>query len=170
MRPFISKASIGPALEQPPDALVQAFYACVPDAFVDSTFVPNISAAAGAYILVVRLAQPAIFNRAATAPHRFSPGWYAYAGSARGPGGIGARLARHLRSEKRPHWHIDQLTSSPQASVWGLPAAGASECDLVARLLSSGQFEAPCPGFGSSDCRDCRSHLLAWMPQVTPQC
>lgn len=164
---FKSKTLSGPAPEQPPDALMQALHASVPGALVDRTGVANVSASAGAYILVVRLAQSVIFNRAATEPYRFSRGWYAYAGSAHGPGGMRSRLSRHLRPEKRPHWHIDQLTGSPQASAWALPAVGANECDLVARLLSCGQFEVPCPGFGSSDCRNCRSHLLEWMPQVT---
>ena len=37
------------------------------------------------------------------------PGFYAYAGSARGAGGLAARIARHLRYEKSLHWHVDYL-------------------------------------------------------------
>ena len=37
------------------------------------------------------------------------PGYYVYAGSAFGPGGLKARIAHHMRISQRPHWHIDYL-------------------------------------------------------------
>ena len=39
-------------------------------------------------------------------------GQYAYVGSAHGPGGLRARVGRHLRAEKPLHWHIDYLTAA----------------------------------------------------------
>jgi len=38
----------------------------------------------------------------------FPPGYYVYFGSAHG--GLSARVSRHLKREKRLHWHIDYLT------------------------------------------------------------
>jgi histidyl-tRNA synthetase len=85
-------------------------------------------------------------------------GRYLYCGSARGPGGLRARIARHLRRRKPLRWHVDQLTTRGTViAVWAIP--GGDECDLVARLAL---LPVPLPGFGSSDCRRCRSHLLVW--------
>jgi Uri superfamily endonuclease len=86
-------------------------------------------------------------------------GWYAYAGSAQGRGGIGARLARHFRKEKKPHWHIDRLTILADA-MFALAMQGTTECEIVARLNRTGRFATPQLGFGSSDCRQCEAHLL----------
>ena len=112
----------------------------------------------GAYLLVVAL--PASLN--VTLPNRpaatLAPGRYLYAGSARGPGGLRARLARHMRAEKKPHWHIDRLTEAGTVEgAWAIP--GGDECALIAALAS---LPVPVPGFGSTDCRCCTSHLLCW--------
>jgi histidyl-tRNA synthetase len=85
-------------------------------------------------------------------------GRYLYCGSANGPGGLKARLARHARRGKSLRWHIDQLTE--RGAVTGIwVARNGRECDLVAMLAS---LPTPVPGFGSSDCACCRSHLLHW--------
>jgi Uri superfamily endonuclease len=41
----------------------------------------------------------------------FSPGWYVYTGSAFGPGGLAARVGRHVKQEKKCRWHIDYLST-----------------------------------------------------------
>ncbi len=115
--------------------------------------------AAGAYALVLDLARPAAVS-VRGARLVLPAGRYLYAGSARGPGGIRARAARHLRRPARPHWHIDQLTREARpTSVLALP--GGDECAIVRRLLRCPGVAAPVPGFGSSDCRTCPAHLLA---------
>ena len=90
-------------------------------------------------------------------------GTYVYIGSAKGPGGLRARIARHLRREKKLRWHIDYLLTMPRAQVlWVVCAVTDSvkECDVVYALLRRGAH-APIPGFGSSDCsRGCPAHLL----------
>ncbi len=87
-----------------------------------------------------------------------APGLYLYCGSARGPGGLAARLARHMRREKRAHWHVDQLTCAGDVlGAWVFP--GGDECAVNATLE---KFPTPLEGFGSSDCRHCRSHLRFW--------
>lgn len=117
---------------------------------------------AGAYLLLLRLDAPAEHGIARLAPAPLAPGWYAYAGSARGPGGIAARLGRHLAGPARAHWHIDRLTVRAAARL-GLAYPDAGECALVAGLLAGGAFAPALPGFGASDCRTCASHLLRWV-------
>lgn len=112
----------------------------------------------GAYLLALRLDRSADLSRR-NAGWQVEPGLYAYAGSAYGPGGFKARVGRHLAQAKRLHWHIDHLTVHA-ASISALISPGACECAIVERLLASGAFDLPHPGFGSSDCRRCRSHLL----------
>lgn len=114
----------------------------------------------GAYILLLHLKETLTLDLARLPSDSVDPGWYAYAGSAYGPGGLKTRLARHERKTKRLHWHIDRLTvhARPQA----IPIVDGNECAIVTALLASGRFHVPIPGFGSTDCRNCRSHLLAW--------
>lgn len=88
-------------------------------------------------------------------------GCYVYAGNANGAGGIRGRLRHHLRSGKRPHWHVDHLTNAARLAYAFIGIAG-SECDVVARLSAANVFEVPLAGFGSSDCRTCSSHLLRY--------
>jgi Uri superfamily endonuclease len=49
----------------------------------------------------------------------FAPGFYAYTGSAFGPGGLRARIGRHLSSTPVIHWHIDYLQQKTAVvEVW----------------------------------------------------
>lgn len=88
-------------------------------------------------------------------------GCYVYVGSALGPGGLRARLRRHLSPAKHPYWHIDYLTRycRPQA-VRYVAGPQRLECTWV-QLLHQAGATWPIPGFGSSDCRrGCGAHLL----------
>ena len=114
----------------------------------------------GVYALLIELTESVrvrLGRRAAELP----PGLYVYIGSARGPGGLRARVRRHARREKRVRWHVDQLTtaaSSVLAVVYAL--SDARECVLTPHLERLG-FKHPVLGFGSSDCSSgCASHLL----------
>jgi len=114
----------------------------------------------GAYILLIHLKNSLTLDLPRLLADSVGPGWYAYAGSAYGPGGLPARLARHERKTKRLHWHIDRLTI--HARPYAIPIVDGNECAIVSALLTSDRFYIPIPGFGSTDCRICRSHLLAW--------
>ena len=112
----------------------------------------------GAYVLMIGLDAP-VKGRFAGRDFTLPAGRYAYCGSANGPGGIAARVSRHFRRDKKPHWHVDQLTmAATEIAARAYP--GASECTLAEGLLKAGA-SAPLPGFGSSDCRQCTAHLLA---------
>lgn len=118
-----------------------------------------LPAGPGAYLLLLRLERDLALDIATLGRAGLQPGWYAYAGSARGPGGIRARVARHFRRDKLVHWHVDRLTgAAADLSAFAVP--GGRECALVAALRARPGWETPLPGFGSSDCRACASHLL----------
>lgn len=85
-------------------------------------------------------------------------GYFVYIGSAFGPGGVAARVARHCRCDKPLRWHIDYLRSvSEPVGVWFSDASAPLEHEW-ARQVGQAQLEA-IPGFGCSDCQ-CPSHLF----------
>jgi Uri superfamily endonuclease len=90
----------------------------------------------------------------------FPAGWYAYTGSAIGPGGLPARIRHHLGIATRPHWHMDYLR--PRGclrEIWYGQAPRYDEHRWAACLRSMPRSIAVVPGFGSSDCR-CETHLV----------
>ncbi|MEM1631178.1 MAG: GIY-YIG nuclease family protein [Thermofilum sp.] len=123
---------------------------------------PQVTDRSGVYALVLELQQElevTIGRERGALP----PGIYVYIGSARGPGGVRARVLRHLRREKKVKWHIDQLTAAARALGIVFAETRERECVLTPHLENIG-FAHPLPGFGSSDCTSgCRSHLL-WKP------
>jgi len=114
----------------------------------------------GAYALIVDLPRPLVLAGSRFRGARLPAGRYAYCGSAYGPGGLAARLARHRRADNSRHWHVDFLTGGGRI-VAVHTAPGGSECALMARILSMPGAHAPLAGFGSSDCRVCPAHLAA---------
>lgn len=112
----------------------------------------------GAYVLLFRLPAALPFARGGL-KHMFVPGWYAYAGSAYGPGGLGGRIRRHLRPAKTAHWHVDSLTNAAD-EIRFIAVPDGNECELGRAIVQSGIFRSALAGFGSSDCRSCESHLF----------
>jgi len=112
------------------------------------------------YILVIGLVEPCHLvysNRSVI----LEPGVYFYIGSARGPGGVLARLARHLVGEKRVWWHIDRLLKCSSINIYGVFLLKAINCDCefeVTRVFRE-KFNY-IPRFGSSDKRQDPSHLF----------
>ena len=113
----------------------------------------------GVYVLWLRLRGDRTLVVGRLGRVRFPEAVYAYVGSARGPGGLEARLARHHASRKPMRWHIDYLRPDCDwLEVWVCEGPAAGECDWAGRLGSL-PGAAPVSGFGASDCR-CGSHLL----------
>ena len=109
----------------------------------------------GSYVLLIELPEEQTIAIGGLQDVCFPRGCYAYVGSAMG--GVKSRVSRHLRRDKKPHWHIDYLLE--KASVVDISVCQSEdrvEC-TIAQALGS-QFDS-IPGFGSSDCR-CRSHLF----------
>ena len=114
----------------------------------------------GAYVLVLRLDKTINIKFPRIAFDQLMPGWYVYLGSARGSGGIRARVKRHFQYRKTAHWHIDRLTEK-SVEMAALAVADGHECELVGKLLKSLRFKVAVAGFGNTDCHLCESHLLA---------
>ncbi len=90
----------------------------------------------------------------------FSPGIYAYTGSARGAGGLAARLHRHLYHPAPPHWHIDHLRAVARPTlVWWAEGEERRECIWAQAMARMEGASLPVPRFGASDCR-CPAHLI----------
>ncbi len=120
--------------------------------------VDEVPSLPGAYVIAIELAETVMVTLCGRAVIDLPAGRYLYCGSAKGPGGLKARLSRHIRRGKSVLWHIDQLTERGSVvGSWIFP--GGDECELVRRFS---QLPVPLPGFGSSDCATCRSHLLPW--------
>ena len=116
----------------------------------------------GLYVLLVEVGgtTPTELEVGALGSRVFTPGWYAYVGSAHGAGGF-ARIERHRsvaegeRSVR--HWHLDYLLGAPASTLGGVVLLpGAREECLLARTLPG----EPIAGMGASDC-DCSGHVLA---------
>ena len=113
----------------------------------------------GIYTLVLRLSTDRTVEVGSLGPVSFVAGYYAYTGSARGPGGL-SRVERHLRvmegKNQTRRWHIDHLL--PHATLEEVVATKTEE-DLecpIARMI--GERLPAVPNFGCTDCR-CSSHL-----------
>ena len=123
---------------------------------------PRGSTAKGCYVLLIGLPADETVTAGRLGPIRFRGGHYAYVGSALG--GLRSRLNRHLRSEKKAHWHIDYLLEKARISeIVTCETDVRVEC-VIARALW-GRFDSVA-GFGSSDCR-CRSHLFFSTAKMT---
>lgn len=114
----------------------------------------------GTYALLMQLARGAPIDVGQLGRFHFPAGWYIYVGSARGPGGLAARVARHRRSSKRLHWHVDYLRIHARpALVWYAVGDRRRECAWVQALSQLRSASIPVHGFGASDCR-CPAHLV----------
>ena len=88
-----------------------------------------------------------------------APGYYIYVGSAFGPGGVRARVSRHLRTDKPKHWHIDYLREfAIPLSAWVSYEPKRLEHQWAQQFYEMSEMTA-IQGFGCSDCR-CYSHLF----------
>ncbi len=109
----------------------------------------------GAYALLI-ISHGAILKVGKLGTFEIPPGVLAYAGSAKGPGGLGARIGRHFSRGKAVRWHIDYLTE-----VMDVPCAlalpGEEEASLARVLRGVGR--PLIRGFGCSDRRSDGTHL-----------
>jgi len=112
----------------------------------------------GTYILVVALERDTRLTIGSLGGHDLRAGYYLYVGSALN--GLRSRLSRHLRPEKKRHWHIDYLLAiASVCEIWYMESPERHECAWAEALRWSGVVEPAAPGFGSSDCR-CGTHLF----------
>ncbi|MDY6986268.1 MAG: GIY-YIG nuclease family protein [Candidatus Thermoplasmatota archaeon] len=103
------------------------------------------------YVLLIELQRTKEIEVGKLGVLRFKKGYYAYVGSAKR--NMRQRLERHMREEKKLHWHIDYLLR--ESEIEEIFLSEKEECE-VAKAFSP--FYSV-PGFGCSDC-SCGSHLF----------
>lgn len=126
----------------------------------------------GTYVLALWLGAARSISIGRLGRHLFPVGWYLYVGSARGAGGLRARLLRHERRlgpTKRAHWHLDLLREHcTWGGAWVRPSEERLECAWAQSLASLPDACLVVPGFGASDCR-CAAHLVHVMALPTDE-
>lgn len=116
--------------------------------------------APGSYVLILQSKEPLMLTVGALGPFSLRAGFFAYVGSAFGPGGVAARCAHHAGVALRPRWHIDYLRAvTTLEQIWYTHDPVRREHAWAALLAASRGSSRPSPGFGASDCR-CPSHLF----------
>ena len=109
----------------------------------------------GTYLLIVELQKDTriLVGKQGVIP--FKKGCYGYVGSALN--GLEQRIERHLRSQKKLHWHIDYLLAHATITqVFIKESSKREECDLAYHFAQTFKM---IQGFGCSDCT-CRTHLF----------
>jgi Uri superfamily endonuclease len=134
----------------------------------------SIPPASGCYALQLHLADTQRFQVGRLGEYKFPAGDYIYLGSAIGPGGLQARLGRHLRGDGHPHWHIDWLRAiTVVKGFYYLETKLPLECLWSQVLISCPEARVPVPRFGASDCKSsekpCAAHLVWFKSGVHPE-
>lgn len=113
----------------------------------------------GTYTLILERTASDSLAVGALGDVEFASGWYAYVGSAFGPGGFG-RVDRHRRvasgENDARHWHVDYLLGDAETRLADVVTTADVDLECEIADLIGGQCV---PKFGASDC-DCSSHLL----------
>jgi Uri superfamily endonuclease len=106
-------------------------------------------------VLIIQLQRDRAITVGALGELEFETGAYAYVGSALS--GLDARIDRHLRDDKRLHWHIDYLLQHADVvDVVRVQSDRRLECRIAGRLAERVKLVER---FGCSDC-DCAGHLF----------
>ena len=121
----------------------------------------------GTYALYLYLSSHYTLQVGQLGTFRFPAGAYIYIGSAFGPGGLRARLNRHLNTRRSHFWHIDYLLSIANIfCVYYLVSEHRYECLWSQALATQPDVFIPAPGFGSSDCGICTTHLTVFPGRI----
>ena len=120
----------------------------------------------GAYQLYIKVSRKVKIKIGSLGEFIFEPGIYVYTGSAMK--NLRQRVARHQRlssdkDKSKLRWHIDYLLSNKFVHLEEIklfPSTQKEECEINQILLNQGKAIIPIEKFGSSDCHNCRSHLV----------
>lgn len=122
----------------------------------------SIPSSKGLYLLLLKLERKVNVKIGKLGCFKLPSGFYVYVGSAKGPGGLRARILRHLKLRKKKKWHIDYLTTLEECKILAtfiIPITNLDEASLV-RLLEEMGGKHLVNRFGSTDDMYVRSHLL----------
>ena len=124
------------------------------------TPLPDVARAPGTYALVLESAASEVVAVGRLGRIDLRRGFYVYAGSALGPGGLRARIGRHLDPGRPLHWHVDYIKVAMRiVEVWYVADPVRREHAWARALGDLQNASIPLPGFGASDCR-CAAHLF----------
>lgn len=114
----------------------------------------------GSYVIILACSGNAVVPIGKSKTLDLKPGYYAYCGSAFGPGGINARVNRHLKVKKKKHWHIDYLRDKCTIKeVWVCYKKENLEHRWAEDFIIQKKSSTPLKKFGSTDCK-CQTHLF----------
>lgn len=117
----------------------------------------------GVYILVLELLDDVCLKIGRLGYVCLYKGIYGYVGSAKGSGGIEARIRHHMnKSKRRVWWHIDYITTHSKSAIRYAVCArtlDVGEEDIASSILKSSCWNMAVKGFGSTD-RKSITHLF----------
>ena len=109
----------------------------------------------GSYVLLIENKKNQTIQIGKIGRLSFKKGFYVYVGSAMNS--LNGRINRHLRLEKKLHWHIDYLLQYAEViDVFYKETNEKIECDIAKKF---GEKLESMTDFGCSDCK-CKSHLF----------
>ncbi|MCD6428457.1 MAG: GIY-YIG nuclease family protein [Desulfurococcales archaeon] len=112
------------------------------------------------YVLVINVLKEVTISIKSLGTVVFEPGTYIYIGSANVKNPL-ARVLRHFKRNKRVKWHIDYLTSAPEARVTtAIVCYGLTEEAIYSTISQLEFVSVTVRGFGSTDCRKHATHLF----------
>jgi Uri superfamily endonuclease len=109
----------------------------------------------GSYLLVLELNHDKKIKIGSQGIINFKKGHYIYVGSALN--GLDQRIQRHIRKQKKLHWHIDYFLEWANVKCVYYKEGNKKEECTIARTLEDNLSSIV--AFGSSDCK-CQSHLF----------
>lgn len=113
----------------------------------------------GIYHLLIYLEKSQKIQIGKLGKFNFPAGYYVYTGSAMN--GLENRIARHLREDKKLHWHIDYLLQHAEVTdVITHITDKPMECKYNQIIANLSDARIIVPKFGASDCSKCISHLF----------
>ncbi|MEO2117028.1 MAG: DUF123 domain-containing protein [Methanocaldococcus sp.] len=119
----------------------------------------NIPNEKGTYILKIKLKEGKKI-KFGKIDRFFKKGYYFYVGSAYGNSiNLKNRIERHLRDDKKMHWHIDYLLKFGKVEEIYITNEKV-ECEVANEFIKKFDFVE---NFGCSDCK-CKSHLFYLKP------
>lgn len=109
----------------------------------------------GSYLILLEIRNPTTIQIGRLRGTDFKKGFYVYVGSAMK--GLSQRIQRHLRKQKKIHWHVDYLLNHAKiVDIFYKQSNAREECAIANTLEKT---LSTIPGFGCSDCT-CKSHLF----------
>ena len=103
----------------------------------------------GTYALLLRSNAEQDLQVGSLGNQKLLPGFFVYVGSAFGPGGLKARVKRHLAADKKLRWHVDYLRAATQpVAVWYTLDEHRQECRWAEVMSSMTGVTVPIAGFG----------------------